>query len=61
MANNPAATKLGAASTPPGFSLEGVLFKGAGQKNTVSDNGADLAGIADGGIGPVAFLAADSL
>jgi hypothetical protein len=61
MANNPAGTKLGAASTPPGFSLEVVLLKGAGQKNNVSYNGADLAGIVEGGIGPVAFLAADSL
>jgi hypothetical protein len=38
-----------------------VLLKEAGQKNNVSDSGADSAGIADGGIGPVAFLAADSL
>ena len=61
MANNPAGTKLGAASPPPRFSPEVVLLKGAGQKNSVSCNGSDLAGIAEGGIGPVAFLAADSL
>jgi len=38
-----------------------VLLKGAGQKDDVSHDGTDLAGIAEVGIGPVALLAADGL